>query len=602
MHPISEYFNRIVVFPAFALSQDGERLAYQSSLTGSPQVWAGAVPKSGMLSYPTPITSAKDKQPHVMHPEGLQWIGNHQLICLMDRHGDEKTFIEIHDFKSGEIKSIPEVEGAREYLGFASKDRKTYFFTSNRGNPAAQGLYSYSLKTGKVECWHQHESQSAGWCGRKFYKGQLLFARSSSTMSNSLHAIHPKTKKVTELYAGGEAHLAPIGSGRGSKLLVVTNYKRQFLSLAEFDPKTKDIHYLEPDKWDVESAELSPNRKLLLVSRNVAGCSHLELYSWPSMKRQKIASPGTGIIEGLSFSESGKYAVFGLSSPVEPRNFYRIDMKTRKIQQLTDNWVSRVPKSELAMSTLVKYDSQKRQVYSWLILPKGAKRDKSLPVIVWPHGGPQYQERAQFRPIFQYFVGRGFAIWAPNPTGSTGFGRDFCSAICGQWGTADLPDMENGLAWLKNSGWINPKRIAIMGGSYGGYMTLRSLTKFPSTFKAGVDVFGVSNLLTFVKSVPADWMTYMDELVGNLERDAERLREQSPFFSLDQIDCPLMVIQGALDPRVVKAESDQVVEQLRENGREVEYVVFDDEGHGFLKLDNELKAYSAAAKFLETHL
>jgi len=607
MHPISEYFNRINVFPAMALSADGSKLAYHSSVTGSPQVWTAAVPKGGgLLQYPKPLTSGKEQQPHVLGSgggEALQWIGNDRLLCLMDSHGDEQTYIQIHDFKAGKVTTVPRGEkGSRDYMAFVDPSHRRLHFLSNRGHLQSQGMFTYDLKSGEIEEWYHHESQASAWIGNKIWKGSLLFIRVQSNQETTLHAIHPKTKKITDIYTQPRTLILPLAVVSNSKILVSCNYSRQFSSLAFLNPETGDLEFLEKDQWDVQNAELSKTKKQLLVSRNVAGRSQLELYAFPSMKKQKVYFKSEGVVDGLSIAEDGKFAVFEYMSPVEPRNYYRLDLKTKKVQQLTDNWTSRIPKNEFVLPQLVQYESQGRKIHSWFFLPKGAKKSKSLPVVIWPHGGPQWQERANFRPIFQYFVSRGFALWAPNPHGSTGYGKDFTEAIAGQWGTADLPDMENGIQWLKDSGWIDEKRIAIMGGSYGGYMTLRSLTKIPKTFKAAVDIFGVCNLLTFVKTVPPDWQPFMDKLVGNPEKDREKLIEQSPINSLNKIDCPLMVVQGALDPRVVKAESDQVVETLKKHGREVEYLVFDDEGHGFLKQDNELKAYTSAASFLEKHL
>ncbi len=602
-YPIAEYFNRIPVFASAALSDDGSTLAYVSSLTGSPQVWLGTIAaNSDLMLYPKPLTSNKDSQPHVM-TAGLMWVGPDRLACLMDSHGDEQTYIEIWNLKDSSTVRVPKESSARDFLGFVSSDKKTLYFTSNRNNPKSQGLYAFDLRSKKVKRLYHHEDQSSSWIENQTHNGNFLFYRAHAAQSNTLHALNPKTGKVIDLFTELNTQISPVGTDKKNNLLVVSNHGRQFLSLAIFDIDSKKPKYLEPDKWDIELAEISPDKKHLLIVRNCAGKSEMELYSLPltskGLKKQTVKFSQRGVIESLSFSKNSQFAVFAYSSPTEPRNFYRLNLRTREARQLTDNWTARIPKSEFVYPKLITYKSQNRKNYSWLFLPKRAKKNKSLPVLVWPHGGPQWQEKAQFRPLFQYFIGRGFVIWAPNPTGSTGFGRDFANAICGQWGTADLPDMENGIEWLKQSGWIDPSKIGIIGGSYGGYMTLRSITKISNTFKAAVDIFGVSNLFTFIESVPPDWRPYMSEVVGNPEIDKEKLEEQSPVFALDKIECPLLVIQGAKDPRVVKAESDQVVERLKAANKTVDYLVFDDEGHGFLKLENELRAYTAAANFLE---
>ncbi|HMN67162.1 MAG TPA: S9 family peptidase [Bdellovibrionales bacterium] len=598
---LHDYFNRINVFPPVALSDDGTKLAYISSVTGSPQVWVGDISGDGPMAYPKPLTFAKDEQPHVMDAS-LEWIGDDRLVVQMDRHGDEMTFIRVLNVKTGEKIDIPEEKGARDHLGFTSSDKKTYYFASSRGHRKTNGLYAFDVKSRKVRKLAHRQDRSLYWTGAYRHGNQIFVIGFKQSRANSLHLIDPKTGRVRDLHTDPNTILQPIGDSKNDVVPVISDIGRQFMSLGKYNMKSRQIEYLQPDKWDVEEAKFTPDGKRLLVNRNVAGRSVLELYRWPSMKREKISFKTNGTVTGLEFAKSGKFAVFTFNSPAEPRNLYKLDMKTRKCAALTDNWTSPLAAGELVHPEIVTYKSAVRGVHGFFFKPKGAKKNGRLPVIVWPHGGPQWQERAIFRPILQYFVARGFAVWTPNPSGSTGYGREYCDAIRGAWGTADLEDQRLGIEWLKKSGWIDPNKIAIMGGSYGGYMTLRAITRFPKTFKAAVDIFGVSNLITFVSSVPEDWRLMMDELVGNPERDAERLREQSPVFELDKIDCPLFVIQGARDPRVVQAESDQIVGRMREMKKAVEYLVFEDEGHGFLKLDNELKAFQASAEFIEKAL
>lgn len=598
MYPIEEYFNRLRT-ASCSLSPNGKQLAYISWTTGSPQVWLADVPASGLLPYPKPLTSDTKERPYTMGAS-LCWAGESTLLCRMDSEGDEQTYIRIFDLKLGTSKIIERIAGARDLIGHCSLDGKTFFFSSNRGNPAAQGLYTYSLVSGEIKPWYQHSQESAEWIPYLKYKGRWLFTRAQGNGANSLHAIDPKTKKVFDLFTDKDCEIWPVDV-RGNQALVIANRSRQFMDLAYLDLKTGKLKYLASQRWEVEIAKLSHDKKLLIASRNVAGRSELEIYRYPSLKKVPLRTLKNGTIGAFNVSRRSPFAVVTYMSPTEQNNFYRLDLKTFSISPLTDNWVSKVPKNTLSAPKLVSYPSQGQKIYSWLYLPKQRSK-KGAPVVIWPHGGPQHQERATFSPFFQYLVARGFAVWAPNHTGSTGFGKDFCFAIRRQWGTADLPDMKNGIAWLKASGFIDPDRIAIAGGSYGGYMTLRSITRIPNTFKAAVDIFGVSNLFTFINSVPPDWIPYVDELVGSAERDEAMLREQSPIFELENVDCPLLVIQGAKDPRVVKAESDQLVKRLGELKKPVEYLVFEDEGHGFNKRENELKAYATAADFLEKHL
>lgn len=599
-YKIEDFMNRITIFPPAALSADGLKLAYISNVTGAPQVWNGELnSKVSKMLFPKPITTETTKAPNVFS-DSLKFIDNDRLIIVKDTHGDEQTFIEIHDLKNGKIELITKGDG-KDSFGFISKDKKKIYFNSNRDNLTSIGLYSYDLISKKVSLLYRDKDISTVWTNGSEYKGQVVVVQTKSNTSSILKLLNLKTKKIDNLFLEPDTLIYPVEVMVKDKLLVVTNFKRQFLSLALLDLKTKKIDFLQKDLWDVETIEISKDKKKIYLARNIAGKSVLEIYAYPSMKKNPAKFKITGVITNILSFDKSDSIILGFMSPTEPKNFYRYNLKTKKSDRLTDTWTSIIPEKELVQPKEIKFESMGKTIYSWLFLPKNSKQDKKTPVIIWPHGGPQAQEKAQFRPIFQYFVSQGFAIWAPNHRGSTGFGSDFVKEIEGQWGTADLPDMHNGISWLKKSGWIDQKNISIMGGSYGGYMTLRCITKIPNTFKVAVDIFGPSNLFTFINSVPPDWKPFMDEMVGNEVRDYDKLKEQSPIFSLEKIDCPLIVIQGGRDPRVVQIESDQIVEKLKIMKKEVEYIVFEDEGHGFLKIENELKAYSAIAEFVKKH-
>ncbi len=600
-YSVRDFMNRITIYPHSALSKDGKKLAYISNITGAPQVWVGEIQShSSQLLFPKPVTTDKDQLPHVMAP-ALEWIGSDQLIVMLDRHGDEKTKIKMIDFKQGTQVEIPEGQG-RDYHGFVSEDKKTVFFSSNRDDLRSQGLYSFDFKKKSVTKHYVAENRWASWTITTPWKGSYFFSEGISNTSNHLKRINLKTNQVVDVYVKENTLIEPIALLPKNRLLVTTTSGREFVSLAILSLKSGELEYFQKDSWDVEFAKLSKDKKNLFVVRNVAGESSLEHYAFPSFKRMKTRFKKGGIISSVDYSEEQKTLVIGYMSPTEPKNFYRVSLKTQKIDRLTDTWCSIVPESKMVHPKTIWYKSGDAKIQSLLFLPKAAKKNGKNPIIIWPHGGPQAQERKQFRPIFQYFLSKGFAIWAPNHRGSTGYGISFCKQIERAWGTADLPDMLNGIDWLKKSGWFDPNKIAIMGGSYGGYMTLRSITKIPNTFKVAVDIFGVSNLLTFVENVPEDWKFSMNTMVGNPEKDKKMLMEQSPINSLEQVDCPLLVIQGALDPRVVKSESDQVVERLKVLKKEVEYLVFEDEGHGFFKPENEISAYQRAAGFLEKYI
>jgi dipeptidyl aminopeptidase/acylaminoacyl peptidase len=218
------------------------------------------------------------------------------------------------------------------------------------------------------------------------------------------------------------------------------------------------------------------------------------------------------------------------------------------------------------------------------------------------HGGPEAQEHPVYNPLYQYLLSRGVAVLATNIRGSTGYGKTYQRLVQRDWGGGDMQDWEHAVKWLHGQKWVDPDRIGVFGGSYGGFAVLTCVTRLPDYWAAAVDIFGPSNLITAAKAVPPTWRRMMKRFMGDPEEDAEMLRERSPMTYIENVKAPLLVIQGAKDPRVVKGESDQLVEKLRELGRDVEYVVFEDEGHGFTKRQNEITALKLSAEFLEQRL
>jgi dipeptidyl aminopeptidase/acylaminoacyl peptidase len=244
------------------------------------------------------------------------------------------------------------------------------------------------------------------------------------------------------------------------------------------------------------------------------------------------------------------------------------------------------------------------KIHGYLTTPRG-KEAKDLPLVMLPHGGPWARDSWGFQPEVQMFANRGYAVLQVNFRGSTGYGREFWEKSFKQWGQTMQNDITDGVSWTINEGIVDKEKICIYGGSYGGYATLAGVTYTPDLYKCGIDYVGVSNLFTFMESIPPYWEQYLamlHEMVGHPEKDKEMMTQYSPVYNVDKIKAPLLVLQGAKDPRVVKAESDQIVEALNKRGVEVEYIVKENEGHGFRSLENRLEAYEAMDKFLKQHL
>jgi dipeptidyl aminopeptidase/acylaminoacyl peptidase len=282
---------------------------------------------------------------------------------------------------------------------------------------------------------------------------------------------------------------------------------------------------------------------------------------------------------------------------------YVADLDAGSVTRVTDNFLGGIPEAELVEPELVHFSTfDGKQVPAWLYRPLGATG--RLPVLLSVHGGPESQERTQVTrssSFYQYLLSRGIAVMAPNVRGSTGYGKSYQRLIHRDWGGDELKDIEHAGKWLREQGWVDAERIAVYGASFGGFATLSAMTRLSDYWRCGIDLVGPANLVTFAKAVPPHWRSSMKKWVGDPEEDFDFLMSRSPITYVEQMKAPLLVLQGANDPRVVKLESDQMVEKLRSLGLEVEYNVFEDEGHDFSKRVNQLKAYRIIAAFLFKH-
>jgi len=284
--------------------------------------------------------------------------------------------------------------------------------------------------------------------------------------------------------------------------------------------------------------------------------------------------------------------------------FYLYERKSGDLTKLADRnpWLKEEQLSEMKPIEYTSRDGL--TIHGYLTLPKG-KAAKDLPIVVNPHGGPWARDEWGFNPEVQFLANRGFGVLQMNFRGSTGYGRKFWEAGFRQWGQSMQDDITDGVTWLVHQGIADPKRVAIYGGSYGGYAVLEGLTKTPDLYAAGVDYVGVSNLFTFMKSVPPYWKPFLEmmyEMVGNPEKDKTLFEANSPALNANRIKAPLFVAQGAKDPRVNINESNQIVEALKKHGVDVEYMVKEDEGHGFHNEENRFSFYEAMEKFLVRYL
>lgn len=393
-----------------------------------------------------------------------------------------------------------------------------------------------------------------------------------------------------------------------NNIYVLSNIGRDKVSLVLYNPVTKkEIKELfaNPD-YDLDYTYYDKQKKVLASVIWTAEKTEKHFFDeeWGALNTAIQKQFPDYSISFVGYNDARTNGIVAVSSDRLRVKFYIFNFKTKECKEASNPypWLK---ESEMAQMKPITYKSRDGlTINGYLTLPKGLN-PKNLPVVVNPHGGPWYRDSWEFDPEVQFLANRGYAVLQVNYRGSTGYGKKFWESSFKQWGKKMQDDVTDGVKWLVSNGTADSTRIAIYGGSYGGYATLAGVTFTPDLYAAAIDYVGVSNLFTFMKTIPPYWKPYLDqfhEMVGDPKKDSILLAEESPALHTDKIKTPLFIAQGANDPRVNKAESDQIVEALKKRGIDVEYMVKNNEGHGFLNQDNRYDFYGAMEKFLEKHL
>ena len=357
--------------------------------------------------------------------------------------------------------------------------------------------------------------------------------------------------------------------------------------------------------WDVSYVAHSPSGRYQVHALNVDGLTVATLTDLTTGK--EVALPGVpeGELGQVRFSRDESRVAFGLNTDTSPYNLYTLAFG-ESASRLTDALNPEIDEKHLVTATVERFESFDGVVIPGIMYkPKQASKDTPVPAVVFVHGGPGGQSTRGYSALIQHLVNNGYGVYAANNRGSSGYGKTFFHMDDKRHGEEDLKDIVAAGDYLRGLDWVNPQQVGVMGGSYGGYITAAALTFHPQAFEVGVNIFGVTNWVRTLESIPPWWGAFRDALydeMGDPATDAERHRAISPLFHAKKIVKPMLVVQGANDPRVLQIESDELVEAVRSNGVPVEYVVFDDEGHGFLRRENRITASKAYVDFLDKFL
>ncbi|GHO51575.1 alpha/beta hydrolase family protein [Ktedonobacter robiniae] len=588
-----------------SFSPDGQHISFLTNITGVAEVWSVSIDQPNLQepAWPQQLTFRGERVSSATFAPHAD-----TLLVSGDIGGNERAQLFLLSADGSEFRALTEKPEVMHSFGGWSPDGERIVYSSNERDARFFDVYEMQVNTGESRLLLEQDGSNMPV--RYSPDGKHVLVRRVESLSrNSLILIDVDSGEARDLTPdlgeGAALHATPFWSADRKGLYLLCNRERDFLSLAYLDLATTELRYLSDIPWDVEALAVTRDGASLAMVINEDGISRLELFDvaqgWEP--RHVLLAPTfpKSVVLDLAWSQDGAKLAITLSGADEPTDIWIWDMAGGHIQRATLSSTGGIPRASFVAPAVVRYPSfDERDIPAFLYQPAGAQ--KNLPVVISVHGGPESQERPWFNPIYQYLVARGYAVLAPNVRGSTGYGYTYQSLDDVRKRMDSVADLKAAVEWLRESGIADPERIAVYGGSYGGFMVLAAVTTYPDLWAAAVDIVGIANFVTFLENTGPWRRKWREAEYGSLEQDRAFLEQISPIHAVDKITAPLFVVHGANDPRVPLGEAEQVVNALRQRNVPVEYLVFADEGHGLIKRDNRLKAYPAIADFLDSHV
>jgi dipeptidyl aminopeptidase/acylaminoacyl peptidase len=582
-----------------SFSSDEKSILFHSNKSGIFNVYT--MPLSG--GEEKPLTNSTKESTYIVSA----FPHDARFLYMYDKGGNENSHIYIRELDGKERDLSPGDKTKANFLKW-SQDLKSFFFSTNARDPKFFDIYEMAVVDLAPKLIYKDEvGYNFGDISndRKF----IAFGKPGNTTADSdVYLYYTATKEMKNITPHkGDVGNDPQAFDVNSKYLYfLSNEGGEFLYLARYDLSNGKREVVEKTPWDVSSMSFSRTGKYRVVATNEDARTKIKIYEEATGKLVDLPALPEGDISGIKISDSETKMAFYHDGSRSPANLYVYDFGTKKLTRLTDSLNPEIKAADLADGRVVRFKSFDRlEIPAILYIPHGATTQNKLPAIVRVHGGPGGQARMPYSASVQFLVNHGYVVLDVNNRGSSGYGKTFFLADDQKHGREPLWDCVEAKKYLAPLGYVDTKKIGIMGGSYGGYMVLAALTFKPEEFNAGVDLFGISNWVRTLESIPPYWESQRKSLyteIGDPTKQAEMLHEISPLFHADKITKPLIVLQGANDPRVIKPESDEIVDAIKKKNGVVEYVVFDNEGHGFTKKANEIRAYKAILDFLDKHL
>ena len=583
-----------------SFSPDGSKILVSSNQSGVFNAYAIAVDGTGK---PVQLTDSK--------VSAIQAIGyfphDERFLYTSDQGGNEKNHLYVQS-PDGKVQDLTPGDNLKAmFLGW-TQDDKGFLFGTNERDASVFDIYEMSLDGYQRQLLYKNEG---GYLpdGVSPDRRYVSLTKAVTNAAADLLLYDRTAGKLLPVAAHDEGGAEVLNgpqdfSPDGKSLYYTTDQGSQFAYLVRYDLATGKRTEVLRTPWDVLGAGFSRDGRWFNVAINNDAKTELRVFAAAGMKPVKLPAMQAAI-NGVVFAPNRPLMAF-YAEAAGPRDLYVSDLKTGQVRQLTHALSPEIDPRDLVSPQVVRFKSYDgTEIPGVLYKPLNASPAHKAPALVWVHGGPGGQSRIGYSGAMQFLLNHGYAVYAINNRGSSGYGKAFYAMDDRKHGEDDLGDCVASKRMLAATGWVDPERIGILGGSYGGYMVLAALAYRPKEFAAGVDMYGVSNWLRTLQNTPAWWGPARDALykeMGDPKADADYLRRISPLFHADRIERPLIVLQGENDPRVLKAESQEIVDAVKKKGVPVEFLLFPNEGHGFSRKETQEKAYQATLEFLDKYL
>jgi len=596
-YTIEQFLNTTSITGA-SFSADETRLLFSSNKTG---IWNAYTMPVGGGSW-TPITSSTTDSTY-----GVSFFPNDDRILITrDQGGNELNHLYVRT-EAGDERDLTPGEKLKASFSQWSPDGSAFYVLTNERDPKAFDIYRYDSKTYARTLFYENKdgyfpaqiSDDGKW---------VALAKVVTTNDSDVYLWNATSKQTVRVSPHqGRATFSSTGFDPSSThLYYTTNDSGEFARLRRYALAGGQQEDVEKADWDIVSSEFSHTGKYRATIINKDARPEIQIYEAATNRLVPLPTVPSGGITSIDIARSEKKAAIYVNGDRSPNNLYLLDFSTKKLTKLTESLSRDIDPADLVDAQIVRFKARDGMtIPNILFKPQQASAATKAPALVLVHGGPGGQTTPAYSALTQYLVNHGYVVLGINNRGSSGYGKTFFAADDKKHGHEPLWDCVDAKKYLQSLPYVDPTRIGIIGGSYGGYMVLAALAFQPQEFNVGVDLFGVANWIRTLENIPPWWDAQKTALyaeMGDPVADRKMLEEVSPLLHADLIRKPLIVLQGANDPRVLKVESDEVVAAVKKNGVPVEYIVFPDEGHGFRRKENSIKAAEAYREFLDRYL